>query len=210
VSSRYKDYPPASQGELDIIEKCLALGTKLQRLDDFMHPRGKIPMNENIAKLFAAELEAPHDDHLHAIILQVGVVPEFRDIYLGPVVNLLKKKKNSVFTGRAINALMRIVTPQDAPLVAELLLDKDLRDRGLLIPTYARLAKKSAIPVLRKLVGHADTSTYALHHLSILGDVSIENELLELNKHADAWRRKIARDGLKRIEKNRSQSKALQ
>jgi hypothetical protein len=197
-------YPPPSKAELEIIEKCHKLGVKVPQLGSFMDQRKKYPVTDGIAKLFAEELGKKHDWHLLAVIMQVGVTPKHRDIMLMPIVNVLRKAEKSLLNDTAINALGDIVLPRDAPIVADLLRDKNIgEDRILLVPIYARLAKKAAIPVLRKAVDDPDTMTYALHHLSILGDTSIENELLGLAKHPDAWRRKIARDALKRVEKNK-------
>jgi hypothetical protein len=201
--TRYQ-YPPASEEELDIIEKCHKLGVKVPRLGSFMDQSKKYPITDEIAKLFAEELGKNHDWHLLAVIMQVGVTSKYRDIMLEPVVKVLRRKGVELARDGAINALDKLAVLQDAPLIADLLRDKNIgEDRILLVPIYARLAKKAAIPVLRKAVDDPDTMTYALHHLSILGDTSIENELLDLAKHPDAWRRKIARDALKRVEKNK-------
>ncbi len=197
-------YPPASREELDIVAKCKKLGVNVPRLGCFMDERKKYPITDAIAELFADELGKEHDRHLLAVIMQVGITPKHRDVFLEPISSILRKSGNSLGKDRAINALTKIALPQDAPLVADLLQNQEIGDeRSLLIPTYVRLAKKAAIPVLRKIANDPHTRSVALHHLSILGDTTIENELKELAKHPDSWHRKIARDALKRVEKNK-------
>jgi hypothetical protein len=200
-------YPPASREELEIVKKCKKLGVNVPHLGYFMDKREKYPVTDAIAKLFAEELGKDHDWNLLAVIMQVGVSFQHRDVMLEPVVKVLHKKGAELARDGAINALDKIALPKDAPLIADLLQDKEIGDeRMLLVPIYARIAKKAAIPVLRKIVDDPHTRSIALHHLSILGDTTIENELRELIKHPDSWHRKLARDALKRVEKNKLKS----
>jgi hypothetical protein len=195
-------YPPASNDEQDIIDKCHKLGVKAPRLSSFIDERDKYPITEDIAKLFAIELSKDHDWSLLSIMMQASAVPKYRDLILDPIVKILRTKSKGLLKDLAINDLEKLLLPKDGLLLADLLQDKNIgENRILLIPIYSRLAKEAAIPILRKIVGDIDTRTYALHQLSILGDTSIENELRELSNHVDAWRRKIARDGLKRLGK---------
>jgi hypothetical protein len=202
---RKQEYPPPSPKEVEIIKKCKDIGAEISRLADFTENQSNFTITKPIALLLASELEKDHEQNLLAIIMSVGAVPEFREIMLQPIMSLAKRHTKGPVTTDAINALYKILLPKDAPLVAELLCDRKIGgDRILLIEIYARLANKAAIPVLRKLVGDTETKTYALHQLSKMGDVTIEADLLRLVQHKDAWRRKIARDGLKRVEKAKS------
>jgi hypothetical protein len=200
------DLPPPGAEEQAIIDRCKLLGVDVNHLGDFISYSYKkgVDINEPIAKLFADELDKNHDKNLIAILMHAGESPEFRDIMLPAIVKVLRREGDNYTGGDAINSLNRITLPKDSPLIGELLLEKNIGgQRGMLVPIYARLARKSAIPILRKAIRDPDTHVLSLHHLSILGDTTIAHELLQLSNHPDAWRRKIARDGLKRVEKNK-------
>ena len=192
--------------EQDIVAKCKVLGVDVAHPADFISYsyRAGVPMPEVVAKLYASELERDHDKNLIAIMMQAGAVPQFREIMLPAIVKVMLREGDNHTTGFAINALGEIVLPADSALVAELLLTKKIGGkRILLISTYTRIAKKTAIPVLRKLVLDQDTRAYALKALAKLGDISIEHELRELLKSPESFHREIARAALKQVEKRK-------
>jgi hypothetical protein len=197
-------YPPPSPEEIEIVKKCEQLGVKVNYIYDFVQNRKKYVVNEKIAELFANELRKAHDKSLLSILMSAGALSAFREIMLPPIVTILRREGIKHLGQVAANELVRIAQKQDSELLASLLLDKNVGGtRTLLMRTYARIAKKTAIPVLKRLVDDPETYIYALHHLSILGDITIDHHLKKLSENPDGEFRKIARDALKRVEKNK-------
>jgi hypothetical protein len=203
--------PPSHPDENVLVAKCQKLGAPISRLDDFRmfneyrsHPDKLVPMSVAIASMLANELANLKFANVRHIVMHVIAQPEFRKEVLQPIVEELLRDGKDYHGQPAANALDKIVIPDDSGVIAELLLNKEIGDaRALLVSTYARIAKKSGIPVLRKIVDDAVTRSEALRCLSILGDITIEPNLLELAKHPDSYHRKIARDALKRVERNK-------
>jgi HEAT repeat protein len=202
VKHRYP--PPDDPDEIRLIAKCKEMGVDVWRLCEFVESPEKHAMTEDIAVLLARELGHVSDKSIQSTIVGALQHSAFPGIALQAALEILHKEGGAPFGQMAANSINRLVTSKDAALLAELILDPKLgASRSLLVPTYARIARKSGIDVLRKLVDDLETRSDALKHLSILGDTSIEPELRELAKHSDSYHRKIARDALARVERNR-------
>lgn len=204
-------YPAADDpDEIRLIAKCKALGVEVWRLYDFVESPGTHVMTEDIAVLLSKEVGKVTDKSIQSTIVKALRHSVFPAVALQAALDILHRERGEPFGQMAANSVDRLVTPKDTKLVAQLLLDPKLgASRSLLVPAYARIAKKSGIDVLRKLVSDAETRSEALKELSILGDTSIEPELRELAKHPDAYHRKIARDALARVEKNKLRAQSI-
>jgi hypothetical protein len=197
--------PPPIDEELRLIGGCKLLGSKINRLWDYVRNNKPIQISENVVRYLANELDNIQDKSVWATAMQAIARPEYREIVLLPISRNLRREGQTVWGQRAANDLAKIIQPQDIELIVNLLRDRSITDaRALLVSQYARIAKKSAIPVLRSLVDDPETRTEALKSLSKLGDITIEYELLELAKHPDSYHRKIAREALARVEKNKA------
>jgi hypothetical protein len=200
-----RENPPVTDPEeLRIVQECKVLGVQVDRLYDFtpLSYRPHKKMNSAIAKMLAMELERVKSKNLRAVIAGAGQDIEFKEIFFPALIRTIKRDKSDFVVQMAINDLGKIASQNDSVVVADLLLNTEIGgSRSLLIPTYVRIARKSGIPVLRKLVQDPETRSYALKELAKLGDATIEADLRELLKHPDSYHRKIARDALKRVEK---------
>jgi HEAT repeat protein len=207
VKRRYP--PPDDPDEIRLIAKCKELGVEVWRLGDFGRSPESHVMTEDIAVLLSKEADQVGDKFIASIIVEVLQHSAFRETALQAAVRVLRKAGGEFHGQIAANSIDRLVTSKDTTLVAQLILDPKLgASRSLLVPTYARIARKSGIAVLRKLVSDPETRSDALKHLSILGDTSIEPELRELAKHPDSYHRKIARDAIARVEKNKLKARS--
>jgi hypothetical protein len=196
-------YVPSDE-ETRIIERCREHGVIVPYIYVFAENKKQFKLTEEIAKILADEIGKNHDQHLLMMLMMAAAAPAFRSIVLDPIAKVIRREGENGVGQCAVNALDKVVSQEDIALVESLLRDKAVEgSRSLLVPIYARIAKKAAIPVLRLIMNDPDVHSYALKHLSILGDTTIEPELRALAKHPDSYHRQIARDALKRVERNK-------
>lgn len=196
-------YPnPTDSDEIRLIAKCKELGVYAHCIGDLSMHSDEYPINDFVARYLAEEFKTLADPHLRLNVLIAISRPEYREVAMPLVVQTLRKDGGGHYGQMAANDLGRIATKDDVPTIENLLLDTNVGvSRSLIVPTYAKLAKKQGIATLRKLVYDPDTQSQALKHLSILGDTSIEPELQQLAKHPDSYHRAVARDALRRLAK---------
>lgn len=204
-----RKYTPTDPDEIRLVEKCKELGVVVESLYDFvpLSYRENIKPTKAIVDMLLAEVDHVTAENMKAVIYSAVSVPEFHDAVMPVLVRTAMQDNDSPLKQPIFNDIEKIALESDSEAIGKLLLDNRVGSaRSLLVPTYARIARKSGIPVLRKAVGDPVIRSQALKHLSILGDVSIEPELQDLAKHPDSFHRKIARDALKRIEKLKQKS----
>ena len=135
---------------------------------------------------------------------------ETKDLFFEPVLTILRKNGDNFLGQSAVHALLKMIEHSDVNLLHDLITDKTIGViRSLLIEGYAKLAKKEAIVPLRRNVSDPVVRVQVLKALSKLGDQTIRGELGELLKHSGSEFRKIARDGLARLDKKAEKTKKL-
>jgi hypothetical protein len=201
-----KKHEPTDPDEIRLIQQCKQLGAEVTSLYDFvpLSYRENVKITRPIVEMLLAEVDTVSQRNIRSVIYQAVSIPDFHDIVFPFLVNASLDEGNNVPKDFIFNDIESIALKSDAEAVGKLLLDRRAgKSRSLLIPLFAKLAKKNAIPVLLKCVGDPATRTYALKHLSMLGDISIEPDLIELAKSENSFFRKTARDALVRVKKNK-------
>jgi HEAT repeat protein len=200
----YSNYSPRSSEEINLIDQCKLEGVEVPLIWAFIREPEHYQVTEAIAQLFAKKILQVRDETLAITMMQAIGNLQFRELVLQPSLSMIRRHAATRGGEAGVGVLYKIALPKDAPQIADLLLDKKIGSlRSLLIPVYAKIAKKSGMPILRRMLSDPNTRTYALKHLSLLGDTTIEPELLELAKSDNPFFRKTANDALKRVYKNK-------
>jgi hypothetical protein len=194
----------------EIAKDCATQGYVIESPWDLVGNHSDHRWTRELAEIFARHLWKPHPDRVLEGLMFAGAWLETKDLFLAPVVAILRKHGDSFLGQSAANALLTMADKSDTELFKDLIMDKSVGvSRSLLIDGYAKLAKKDAIPALRANVTDPIVRSYVLKNLSKLGDQTIRGDLIELAKHPDAYHRKIARDSLARLDKKASKAKTL-
>jgi hypothetical protein len=198
-----RDHEAEAKANAEIARDCHALGYDILSPWDMVGQyHAKYELTLEIAEVFAKHLAKSHPHMVLQGLMSAGAWYTTRNLFMPPVLKILREKGDSYLGQGAANALLRMADYSDANLFAELIADKLVGgSRSLLIEGYAKLAKQKAIPLLRASTFDPVLRSEALKALSKLGDQTMRGELEKLAQHPDSYHRKIARDGLKRLDK---------
>ena len=208
----YRDSEEEIRANAIISKDCARIGIYIESPWDLVGSHSKYEMTEGLAAIFAKHLTQPYPNKVVEGLMFAAARPETRQLLFEPVLSVLKKEGDSYLGQHAVHALTKMLIPTDSRLLQNLVLDETLRDsRGLLMEPYAKLAKKAAIPTLHKAFrdGNDFLKVESLRQLSKLGDQTIKDDLELLAKHPRSEYRKVARDGLLRLEREASRTRRL-
>ena len=192
-----------------ISKDCTEIGVKIDSPWDLVGKNGDDLWSMEIAKIFARHLHKPYPPFVLEGLILAGCCLETRDIFLEPVLKIIKENGNNYLGQIATNGLLRMAIASDEIFIRDLILDKSIGvSRSLMVEGYAKLAKQRAVIPLRTLVSDPEVRSNVLKALSKLGDQSIRGELQILATHEDSYHRKIARDALARLDKKASKGKS--
>lgn len=202
------------EGEVEanaaIAKDCAALGYHIESPWDLVGDYPKHELTRPLAEIFAKHLMLPHPPRVLEGLMFAGSWGETKDLFLEPVLAILRKNGNEDLGQMAVHALFKMVESSDVDLLRDLFMDRTIgKSRALIVGGYAKLAKKRAIETLRTFVSDPVVRSEVLKALSKLGDQSARNDLHELLKHPDSHHRKIARDALARLDKKAQKTKKL-
>jgi hypothetical protein len=193
-----------------IAKDCAALGYQIESPWDYVGSHNKYPWTREVAEIFARHLRLPHPPRVLEGLMFAGSWLETKDLFFEPVLTILRVNGDNHLGQSAVHALLKMIERSDVDLLRDLIVDKTLgASRSLLIEGYAKLAKKKALGILRENISDPVVGAEALKELSKLGDQSVRDELQELLKHSNSEFRKIARDGLARLDKKLKKAKKL-
>jgi HEAT repeat protein len=204
VTVPYKrDHAAEEKANAEIAKDCAAIGIKIDSPWDFVGDKNGDLWNYGVAAIFARHIEKSHPPIVIEGLMFAGSWLETKDLFLDPVLAILRRDGQNFLGQAAANALLKMMEPGDEELMKSLILDKPIGEsRALLIAGYAKLAKKDAIGPLRTLIHDDDVRNEVLKALPKLGDQTVRDELIAMTKHGDSYVRKIGRDGLVRLEKS--------
>jgi hypothetical protein len=202
------------EGEIEanaaIARDCASLGYQIESPWDYVGSHSKYPWTREIAEVFARHLRRPYPPRVLEGLMLAGSWLETKDLFFEPVLTILRRNGDTSLGQIAVHALLKMIEHSDVNLLHDLITDKTIGDsRSLLIEGYAKLAKKEAIVPLRTNVSDPVVRVQVLKALSKLGDQTIRDELRELLRHSKSEFRKIARDGLARLDKKAKKTKKL-
>jgi hypothetical protein len=193
-----------------IAEDCAALGYQIESPWDYVGSQSKYPWTREVAEVFARHLRLAYPPRVLEGLMFAGSWLETKDLFFEPVLTILRKNGDNHLGQSAVHALLKMIQRSDVDLLRDLIMDKTLGvSRSLLVEGYAKLAKKEAIGTLRANISDPVVRVEALKELSKLGDQAIRSELQELLKHSHSEFRKIARDGLSRLDEKLEKAKKL-
>lgn len=197
---------PTDPDEIRIVKFWNEKGVRIRRLQHLVD----LPelMTIEIAESLAREIPFLKNEISKVVAMSACSQPQFHDIILPTLVTIAKQSegKSHLMSSMVANDLIKVIRKEDAPIIGDLLLDKNFGiERGMLVPFYTRFAKKNGIPTLLKYAEDNETKVEALKALSMLGETSIKPQLEILANDPNSHYRKIARDGLKRLEKQLKQ-----
>jgi hypothetical protein len=205
MTSIYYQYSPATDpAEIRIVDYCKSKGlaiTSIQNLVDSPEL-----MTTEIVEYLISEFQNFIETNMKACAIRACSRPQFHDFIFGELVTLAKEDHldQPIVEGAVTNGIINTALKQDAPVIGELLIGQNLGTyRAGFVSLYAKLARKKAKPILFKCVADPVLKAEALKALSILGETSIEAELVALLQHEKPGYREIARAALKRVEKNK-------
>mgnify|MGYP003347061188 FL=1 len=106
----------------------------------------------------------------------------------------------------AANVLVSIATADDIEHFEEVLTNPHYGDCGmLLVRKYVRLAKRRALPILRKLLAEGRLVSEVINELGKLHDVESRARIATYLEHKDSYLRRFARKAIERIDASRAQ-----
>jgi hypothetical protein len=211
----YHHYPPATDpAEIRIVSFCNSRGLAINRIQHLINSPEL--MTTEIAEYLVSEFPNFVDANMKASAIHACSLPQFHDLIIDELVALAKADlsgqplhEQRLIEGTVSNCIINTAQKQDASKIGEILLGQTLDTyRSMLVPLYAKLARPNAKPILFKCVNDPVLKAQALKALSILGETSIEAELVALSRHEKSGYREIARAALKRVEKNKLKMKA--
>lgn len=198
-----RDIAAEEKSYAEIARDCAAIGIEINSPWDFVGGKNGDRWNHGVAVIFARHLEKPHLPMALEGLMFAGAWLETKDLFLDPVLAILRSDGQNFLGQAAANALLKMMQPGDEDLMKSLILDKSIgTSRALLIAGYAKLAKKDAVGPLRTLILDEDVRNEVLKVLPKLGDQTVKDELIVMTKHSDSYVRKIGLDGLARLEKS--------
>lgn len=205
-----RDLAAEERSNAEIARDCAAVGVKIESPWDFTGGRNGDLWSDAVAEIFARHLSRLHPPAVLEGLMFAGSWLETKDLFLPPVLDILRKNGKNFLGQAAANALLKMMEPGDEELMKALILDRTIgTSRSLLIAGFAKLAKQGALHPLRSVLDDDDVRVEALKALAKLGDQTIRGELTALANHNDGYFRKIGRDGLKRLDKKVSRLKRL-
>jgi hypothetical protein len=203
--SIYHQYTPATDpAEISIVNYCNSRGLAIIRIQQLINSPEL--MTTEIVKHLISEFPNFIDPNMKASAISACSRPQFHDLIFDELVTLAKEDHSSqpIVELDVTNGIFNTAQKQDAPIIGEILLGQNLgKERSLLVSLYVKLARKNAKPILFKCIDDPVVKAEALKALSILGETSIEAELVALSRHKLSGYRAIARAALKRVEKNK-------
>lgn len=202
VEVHKRDHEAEERANAEIARDCANIGVKIESPWDFTGGKNGALWSDAVAEVFARHLSRPHPRVVLEGLMFAGSWLETKDMFLVPVLRILRENGKNFLGQAAANALLRMMQPGDEALMESLILDQAVgSSRALLVPGFAKRARKTAIHPLRSLVKDKDVRNVVLKELAKLGDQTVRGELVEAATHSDPYVRKIGRDGIARLDK---------